>query len=188
MTGPLDDIRLREVIDLEARADTVRSELVPELDDRIEAAEDADDPEDDPDELRDLKETLEGQAKACERVVDALGGGEFVIQELMTAETGVLTDDVAEKQFDVDHERERVDATPKQGYHKNRTLELSIVDAPGEMEMSHDREIGREVYAVGKLPDTVADYLYECVTQLNDAGECDSVGNLSSYGVTSTDN
>lgn len=186
----LDDIRLQEEIDLAERRNVIHTELIPELEDLIAAAEEAEDDEDAPApenssvELRDLRDRLEGQAAACERVEDALGGSVFVIQELMTSETAILTDDVSERSVDVDYEREEVSGSPKQGYHKIRTLELSVVDAPGTMETSMDRELGREVYCVGKLPDLVSDYLYECAMTLNDAGEIEDVGNLSSYGLS----
>lgn len=188
----LDDIRLRETIDLDARIAELHDDHIPELEERIadaEAAQDEDESEaaDDADELRDVRDRLEGQAKACERVVDALDGGVFTIQELLTAETALLTDDVSEQSIDVDYERQEMHGTPKEGYHKVRTLELSIVDAPDTMETRPDRDLGREVYAVGKLPDHVSDYLYQCVLALNDAGEVDGVGNLSDYGVTTTD-
>lgn len=191
----LDDICLRETIDLAARADEIRNEMLPELAEKVKEAEeqaedeDADDPDPTSDELRDVRDRLEGQAKACERVVDALDGdGAFVIQELMTAETAKLTDDVSEQSIDVDYEREVVSGAPKQGYHKVRTLELAVIDAPEEMDARPDRDLGREIYCVGKLPDLVSDYLYEAVVALNDAGEVDDVGNLSSYGVPSGEN
>jgi hypothetical protein len=121
--------------------------------------------------------------------VAALGGdGAFVIQELMTTETAILTDDVSEESIDVDYEREQVSGAPKQGYHKGRTLELAIIEAPDEMETRSDLELDREIYNVGKLPDHVSDYLYKCVVALNDAGEVSGVGNLSSYGLTNADN
>lgn len=186
----LDDIRLRETIDLTERAAEIREEFIPELDERIDeaaaAADDGDapDPQQDPDELQATRERLEGQAKACDRVVNALDGdGAFIIQELMTSETAMLTDDVSQQSIDVDYERQQVNGVPKEGYHKVRTLELSIVDGPDAMETRTDRELGREVYAVGKLPDHVSDYLYECAMALNDAGAVDGVGNLSDYGV-----
>lgn len=187
----LDDIRLRETIDLQDRVAEVREDIIPELEERIDDAEDAkndgESPEPDPSpgDLRDLRDRLDGQAKACERVVEALDGGAFVIQELMTTETAILTDDVSEQSIDVDYERQQVSGAPKEGYHKVRTLELSLVEAPEAMETRMDREIGREIYTVGKLPDHVSDYLYQCVLALNDAGEVDGVGNLSDYGVPS---
>lgn len=188
----LEDIRLKESIDLVERARAIRDDLIPELDSRITEAEaaieddDADDPEHDPRNLRDLKDTLTGQARACDRVADALDAPDecvFVLQELMTSETALLTDNVSEQSLDVDVETEEVDATIKQGYHKVRTLELSIVDAPAEMPSRFDNEVGREVYLVGDLPDHVTNYLYKCELALNDAGEVDGVGNLSTYGV-----
>lgn len=185
--NPLAGIRKQTTVDLAERATFLRDELLPELAERIAAAEDADDPPDAPAELRDLRDRLAGQAGACERVTDALGGGEFTVQELMTKETALLTDDVTAQSVDVDYEREEVSGTPKQGYHKVRTLELSLVDAPDAMPSKRDRDLGREVYAVGDLPDLVTDHLFEIATQLNDAEEVDGVGNsLSFYGVTTS--
>lgn len=186
----LDDLRLRETIDLEKRATAIREDLVPDLESRIDQAEaaledeDADDPEQSPDQLRDLRDTLEGQAKACERVIDALDGdGTFTIQELMTAETAMLTDDVSEASLEIDAQRQEVTGTPQQGYHKVRTLHLAVTDAPDGMPSTEDSKFGREVYQVGHLPDHVTDYLYDCVVELNDVGEVAEAGNLSSYGV-----
>lgn len=180
----LDDIRLTETIDLNARVSEIRETLLPELDEKITAAEDAEDPDPTPDELEAVRDRLQGQAGACERVIGALDGdGGFVIQELMTAETALLTDDVSERSIDVDYEREEVSGAPKQGYHKVRTLELAVVDAPSGMDAQHDRELGRDVYRVGKLPDLVSDYLYEAVVSLNDTGDVSEVGNCSSYGI-----
>lgn len=188
----LEDIRRRETIDLAERARELREDLIPAVEGRIDEAaqadedDEADDPKYPPEEYRDLRDRLEGQADACERVVDALDGdGAFTIQELMAAETSMLQDDVAEQSLDVDFERQRMDGTPKEGYHRIRTLEVSVVDAPAAMDTRHDPDLGREVYQVGLLPDHVAQYLYECVTALNDAGEVDDVGNLSDYGVPS---
>lgn len=187
----LDDIRLREELDLEERVDDLQNDIIPELDHRIEAAEaqqadgSADDPEQSAETLRNFRETLQGKARACERVNDALDDDAvFVLQELMTQETSLLTDDVSERSVDVDYEREEVSGSPKQGYHKVRTLELAVVDGPDDMETKQDRKLGREVYCIGKLPDHVTDYLYECAVALNDAGSVDGVGNLSGYGVT----
>lgn len=185
----LEDIRLTQSIDLVYRAEYVREELLPDLDDAIEAAEQADDPADDPDDLRTLRDRLKGQAKACERVADALDSPEecvFVIQELLTSETALLQDDVAEQSVHMDFEREEMSGTPKRGFGKVRMLQLSIIDAPDEMDAVHDHDLGREVYEVGMLPDTVADWLYECASEFNDTGELevDEVGNLSSFGVT----
>ena len=190
----LDSIRRRESIDLAARAEFLRDELIPDLDARIREAEEqaadegADDPDDDPEELRDLRERLEKQATDCERVTEALGGdGEFVIQELMADETGLLQDDVAEQAVEIDQRTESMDVVPKQGYHRNRALQLSITEYPDEMDTIHDREIGRRVVDLSYMPDVIADYLFDCVTALNDAGSVDEVGNsLSSYGVTSS--
>lgn len=183
MSG-LSDIRRREEIDLADRAAEIREELLPELDDRIAAAEEAADPEHAPEELRGLRTRLETQAEQADRVIEALAGGSFVIRELLTAETARLQDDVAAEQFDIDFEREEVDGSMKDGYHKVRTLELAVEEAPEAMESYRDPEFG-EVYQVGLLPDLIADYLFECVTSLNDAGEVDGVGNLSHYGVQS---
>ena len=198
----LEDIRRRESIDLAARAEFIRDELLPDLDAEIEAAEEqqakyeaaGDDedvapPENPPQELRDTRNLLAKQADDCERVVDALGGdGEFVITELMADQTGLLKDDVAEQAVDVDERRQSVDVTPKEGFHRNRTLQLAIVDWPAGMDTTMDRELGRQVVDLSYMPDVIADYLYECVTSLNDAGSLDEVGNsLKHYGVTTSD-
>lgn len=181
----LDDIRLTETIDLAQRVQYLREDRLPNAEARIEEAEhqaadeDADDPDPTPGELRDLKERLAGQADAMQRVVDALGDGRFTIQELMTAETALLQDDVAERAIDVDYEREQVNGSPKEGYHKVRTLQLSIVEAPDRMDAEMDRDLGREVYQVGKLPDLVSDYLYQCVTALNESGSVEGVQDFS---------
>lgn len=195
----LEDIRRRESIDLEERAAFLREDLLPDLEFEIEEAReqaqaaaqdnDADPPTNDPDELENTYKLLEKQASDCERVVEALGGdGEFVIRELMADETGLLKDDVAEQAVDVDQRTETMDVTPKQGYQRNRTLQLAIVEWPDQMNTVRDRELGREVVDLSFMPDVIADYLYECVTELNDAGTVEEVGNsLKHYGVTSSD-
>lgn len=185
----LESIRRRESIDLAHRAEFLRDELLPDLEARIDEARAADEPDEDPDELEGLRKRLAKQAHDCERVVEALDGdGEFVLQELMTKETGLLQDDVAEQAVDIDQRREEVEVTPKEGYHRNRTLQLSIVEWPDEMETYRDRGLGREVIDLSYMPDIIADYLFECATELNDAGSVDEVGNsLSHYGVTTSD-
>lgn len=190
--NPLADLRLRESIDLRNRIETVNKELLPELTERIEACRDPDEeplhPDDDAQDLEATKKTLEGQATACERVVEAFDGDPvFTLQELMTAETALLTDDVTQESVNVDYERQQASGAPKQGYHKVRTLELALVDAPEGMPTTHDGELGRDIYRVGDLPDHVTDYLYQCATSLNDAQTVEGVGNLSDYGVTSID-
>lgn len=183
----LDDIRLRETIDLAERVQYLREDRIPKAEARIADAEeqaadeDADAPDPTPEELRDLRDRLAGQADAMQRVVDALGDGRFTIQELMTAETSLLQDDVAERAIDVDYDRQQVSGTPKEGYHRVRTLQLSLVEAPDRMDAQMDRDLGREVYQVGKLPDLVSDYLYQCVTSLNESGDIDGVGDFSRY-------
>jgi len=223
----LKGIRLREAVDFKARVAEIREGLVPELEQRLESAEQmaangdgdgdedgdgdggGEDPPADPDELRDLRDRLEGQAGAFERTIQGLcprherdasadehpcPGSEcehadatFVIQELMTAETSFLTDDVSKQELDVDIENESVDATPQQGYHKVRTLQLALAEWPDEMETEYDRELNEEVVRAGQFPDHVSDYLYDLVIALNDAGETEGIGNLSHYRVPSAD-
>lgn len=190
----LDDIRRRETIDLATRVQELRDDLIPDLAARIDEAEvqaaddDTVDPDPTPQEYRDLRDRLRGQADACERVVDAFDGdGEFVIQELMAAEVALLQDDVAEQSLDVDFQRERMDGVPKEGYHRIRTLELAVVEAPAAIPTERDPDLGRPVYQIGQLPDQPVEYLYNCVTALNDTGEVEGVGNLSDYGVPSAD-
>lgn len=188
-TNPLADLRLRETVDLADRAREVRENLLPELDRRIDAAEDPDGeplhPDDDARDLRELRETLAGQATACERVVEAFGGesAAFTLRELMAGETARLTDDVAQQAIDVDFERQTASGAPKEGYHKLRTLELSVTDAPEGMPTRRDPEIGGEVYEVKHLPDHVVDYLYRFVVALNDAQSVEGVGDFSDYGL-----
>lgn len=209
----LDEIRLKEAVDLRDRIADIRGDdgLLADLDEKLaaHADENADDPAESERQLRDLTDRLEGQAKACERVLRGLcpehsydpevhdahpcpgvdceaAEGVFVLQELMTAETGLLQDDVSERSVDVDVQRQEATASPKQGYHRIRTLQLAMVDAPAEMDTRQDAKLGREVYQVGDLPDLVSDYLYECAVALNETGELEGVGNLSSYGVETT--
>lgn len=194
----LESIRRRESIDLDHRAAFLREDLLPDLDARIDEAEqqqeradddDVEPPAESPQELEGLRKRLAKQADDCERVVDALDGdGVFVIQELMADQTGLLQDDVAEQSVDIDQRTESVDVTPKEGFHRNRTLQLAVVESPDEMKTVYDRELGREVIDLTYMPDIIADYLFECVTELNDAGTVDGVGNsLSHYGVTTSD-
>jgi len=184
----LENIRLREEIDLEARAAEIRDDLIPELEDRIELAEEAEDPEKAPEQLRSTRDMLKNKANACDRVVEALNGdGVFVLQELMTSESAYLTDDISHETVDIDVDAQQVNATVKKGYRKVRTLELAIAEWPDEMETEVDRELNREVPQVGLLPDLISDYLYDLVLSLNDTGNTEGVGNLSSYGVPSAD-
>lgn len=165
-------------------------------------------PDEGSDELEQLRDNRKGEADAHERTMQGLcpehsfdpqrhdehpcpgvdcdhADGEFVIQELLTAETSQLTDDMQKRSFDVDLQRQDATAAPQGGFHRTRLLELAVIDAPAEMETSHDRDLGRETYAVGDLPDHTSDYLYQCAIKLNDVGPeaVSEVGNLASYGV-----
>lgn len=214
-----DYLRRREVIDLADRARDLRDNLIPDLEERIEAAEsqadrarddeDADPPEHTPGELRNLRDRLKGQAIDFDRTIKALcpahefdptvhddhpcHGVEcehaetaFTIEDLLTDKSAMLEDDVGEKAVEIDLNTQQGKASPKEGYHKTRTLELAIVDAPAELGTHTDQKTGGEAYNVGDLPENVSTYLYECATALMDLGEVDGVGNLQHYGVSST--
>jgi len=113
-------------------------------------------------------------------------GGAFTLQELTAEDSRYLTDDVASESVDIDLQRNTADASVKQGYQSIRLVQLALVDAPGEMPSAPDPELGREIYAVGDMPDHTLEYLYQCAVALNDVGPeaVDGVGNLQDYGVS----
>ena len=166
-------------------------------------------PSETPAELDQLIDTRRGEARAHERTLQALcpehgydpqvhdehpcpgvecdhAEGEYVLQELMAEESKHLTDDVVDQSMDIDVQRQTADASVKQGYQKVRLLQLALTDAPAEMPAAHDRDLGREVYAVGDMPDYTLEYLYDCAVALNDIGPeaVAGVGNLQDYGVS----
>jgi len=166
-------------------------------------------PDETPDELNQLADTRRGEADAHERTLKALcpehefdsqvhddhpcpgvecdhAESGYVLQELMAEESKHLTDDVVDQSMDIDVQRQTADASVKQGYQKVRLLQLALTDAPAEMPAAHDRDLGREVYAVGDMPDYTLEYLYDCAVALNDIGPeaVAGVGNLQDYGVS----
>lgn len=163
----------KTTISMRDRADEIRTqEIAPreaELDEVLEEAEAYDDPWDIPDELearhQRLKESLKrlrGEASTLDHYADEWAGDEFVIRELSVGGVGMIQDDVAEASgADM-----RGGGTPKQGYARQRTLEVGIVESPaGAPEIEN-------------IADKVADWLFDCIDEFNSTGEV-RLGNSS---------
>lgn len=212
----------RASLDLEDRIHEIHTDLLPELDRRLDEAEDpdVDDRWRSARELRQVRDTLEGQAEDCELTLKLLCpqhefdrerhgddhpcpgvdvddpentcehlDGVFVISALNKGESAQLQDDVIEASVDYDLRRESGSASPKEGFHQTRLIELSVVNWPDEMDTRVDPTLGdREVIEAKYLPDAVADYFYQAITQFNDANTVEGVGNLSDLGLTATAN
>lgn len=211
----------RTQLDLKARIREIHTELLPELERRLDEATD-DEVDDDwrsPRELRQVRDTLQGQAQDCELTLKLLCpqheydrerhgddhpcpgvdvdepentcehlDGVFVISALNKGESAQLQDDVIEASVDYDLRRESGSASPKEGFHQTRLIEVAVVNWPDEMDTRVDPTLDdREVIEAKHLPDAVADYFYQAIVQFNDANTVEGVGNLSDLGLTPTE-
>lgn len=156
------------------RVEEIRTELIPPREQQVDdilakAREEYDDPWDIPNELEARYERLQaqvknlrGEANTLEHYAEEWNGDEFVIRELSVGGVGMIQDDVAEASG-VDMQG---GGTPKGGYARRRSLEVSVKDKPPG---SPDIE---------NFPDAVGDWLYEAVDEFNTTGEVD-LGNSS---------
>lgn len=156
------------------RVEEIRDERIPPRVAQVRqirqtAVEEFDEPWMIPDELEQryqrLKteiKNLNGEAETLEHYAEAWGDDTWKIRELSVGGVGMIQDDVAEAS-DADM---RGGGTPAVGFSRTRTLEVAVVDGPTEAPDPAD------------IPDSVGDWLYDCVDEFNTTGGVD-LGNTS---------
>lgn len=162
----------KTTVDMMDRVREIREEKIPvrereaaELKEQV--VEEYDDPLNIPDELdqkwsnlKEAVETLQGEAQTLEYYAEEWGGSEFTIQELTVGGMGIIQDDVAEAS-DVGQ-----GGTPKQGYARQRSIEVALEDRPPEAPDATE------------MPSAVGDWLFQCIEEFNATGEV-NLGNSS---------
>lgn len=113
-------------------------------------------------QLKEAIKNLRGEANTLEHYAEEWGGDDFVIRELTVGSVGLIQDDVAEASG-VDFQG---NGTPKQGFARQRTLEVALKDSPAGAPEPED------------FPDAVGDWLFDVVNEFNTTGEVD-LGNSS---------
>ena len=101
---------------------------------------------------------------------------EFEVQELSFGEVQEVNDDMMEKSFDVDVQREDIEGTPKQGYMQIQFLRKAIIDWPEGAPVRSGRREDKP--APGEYPDVVSEWLFDKVDAFNTTQE-DDLGNSS---------
>lgn len=101
----------------------------------------------------------------------------FKAEELSFGQVQSVSDDMVEKSFDMDMERQDIEGTPKQGYMQIELLREAIVDWPGDAPTRTVRR-GREEPEPGDYPEPVAKWLFDKVDAFNTTQE-KSLGNSS---------
>lgn len=124
----------------------------------------------------DLDVTRNPSSDEVEEAVEDVDECIFVTEELSYGQIQAVSDDMMEKSFEVDIDRQDLEGSPKQGYMQIELLREAIIDWPeGAPTRSSNRS---EVPEPGDYPEPVSEWLFDRVDAFNTSGEAE-MGNSS---------
>lgn len=97
----------------------------------------------------------------------------FRVQELSYGQLQAVQDDMIERSFDVDVQREDMTGTPKQGYMEKEIVREALIDWPDSAPTTRGGEPNPGAY-----PDALAEWLFEKIDAYNTTQESE-MGNSS---------
>lgn len=126
----------------------------------------------------DLDVTENPSRDEVEEAVSSVSECLFVVEELSYGQIQSVQDDMMEKSFEVDVEKQDYDGTPKQGYMQIEMIREALVEWPEEAPTRSAQFGHGDEPEPGDYPEEVAQWLFDRIDALNTTQERD-LGNLS---------